>query len=50
MAKLDGTPVLTITRMKGTSAMAGLMGSPSSANQDSTDRRALARVPQSLGS
>ena len=34
MAKLDGTPVLTITRVKGTSAMAGLMGSPSSANQD----------------
>ena len=30
MAKLDGTPVLTITRMKGTSAMAGLMGGPPS--------------------
>lgn len=26
MSKLDGTPVMTITRMKGTSAMAGLMG------------------------
>ena len=38
MAKLDGTPVLTITRMKGTSAMAGLRGSPSSANQDNNDR------------
>ena len=38
MAKLDGTPVLTITRMKGTSAMAGMMGSPSSANQENNDR------------
>ena len=38
IAKLDGTPVLTITRMKGTSAMAGMMGSPSSANQDNNDR------------
>lgn len=38
MAKLDGTPVLTITRMKGTSAMAGMMGSPSSTNQDNNDR------------
>ena len=38
MAKLDGTPVLTITRVKGTSAMAGMMGSPSSNNQDNNDR------------
>ena len=28
MAKLDGTPVMTITRVKGTSAMAGMMGGP----------------------
>ena len=39
MAKLDGTPVLTITRMKGTSAMAGMMGGPSSANQDNNNDR-----------
>ena len=33
MSKLDGTPVLTVTRMKGTSPMAAMMGGPS-ANQN----------------
>jgi hypothetical protein len=42
MSKLDGTPVMTITRMKGTSAMAGMMG-PQSSNSsagasDNSDR------------
>lgn len=34
MSKLDGTPVMTVTRMKGTSAMAGMMGPQSSNNSD----------------
>jgi hypothetical protein len=34
MSKLDGTPVLTVTRMKGTSAMAAMMG-PQSSNSGS---------------
>lgn len=34
MSKLDGTPVMTITRMKGTSAMAGMMGPQSSKSEN----------------
>ncbi len=37
MSKLDGTPVMTITRMKGTSAMAGLMG-PRPSSGESKER------------
>ena len=35
MSKLDGTPVMTITRMKGTSPMAGMMG-PQSSNSSAS--------------